>query len=134
MTKQDKTWKHNSVSYQIADTGDYDGHYEITDGKILLITKDDLEEEDANKIVNALNDSGCVFEINDHSCEDYLNGYEGGVKQGVEVFKEDLVEKIRKEDKVYSGPGGADAYSEGINMAYRKALKKVIDLINSTEK
>ena len=36
MGKEDNTieWKLIGHSYQIADTGDYDGHYEITDGKI----------------------------------------------------------------------------------------------------
>ncbi len=31
-------WELKGHSHQIADTGDYDGHYEITNGKISLLT------------------------------------------------------------------------------------------------
>ena len=54
------TWKLIPRSYQIADTGDYDGHYEITNGDISIITQDDNEEE-LQTIVEALNNSGCNF-------------------------------------------------------------------------
>jgi len=47
-------------SGQIADTGDYDGYYEITDGKVSLLTKDD-DDEVLQPIVDALNNSGCKF-------------------------------------------------------------------------
>ena len=47
-------------SHQIADTGDYDGYYEITNGKISLLTKDD-DDEVLQPIVEALNASGCKF-------------------------------------------------------------------------
>jgi hypothetical protein len=47
-------------SSQIADTGDYDGYYEITNGKISLLTKDD-DDEVLQPIVDALNNSGCKF-------------------------------------------------------------------------
>jgi hypothetical protein len=57
-------WELKSHSYQIADTGDYDGHYEITNGKITFFTKDE-DEESLQKVVNALNESGCKFEIDD---------------------------------------------------------------------
>jgi hypothetical protein len=53
-------WKLIGHSYAIADTGDYDGCYEITDGKISILTKDD-DDEALQPIVNALNDSGCKF-------------------------------------------------------------------------
>lgn len=53
-------WKLVPHSHQIADTGDYDGHYEITNGKISLLTKDD-DDEALQPIVNALNDSKCKF-------------------------------------------------------------------------
>ncbi len=45
--------------HQIADTGDYDGCYEITNGDISFFTKDDLEEDET--FVKALNESGCEF-------------------------------------------------------------------------
>jgi hypothetical protein len=53
-------WELKGRSYQIADTGDYDGYYEITNGKISLLTKDD-DDEALQPIVDALNDSGCKF-------------------------------------------------------------------------
>ena len=53
-------WELKSHSYQIADTCDYDGYYEITNGKISLLTKDD-DYEVLQSIVDALNDSGCKF-------------------------------------------------------------------------
>ena len=37
-------WEFKAHNYQIADTGDYDGYYEITNGDITLITKDDFDE------------------------------------------------------------------------------------------
>ena len=51
-------------SHQIADTGDYDGCYEITNGKLSLFTKDD-DEEALEPIVKALNESECDFYIGD---------------------------------------------------------------------
>lgn len=38
-------WKIIPHSYQIADTGDYDGHYELTNGTISLITRDDVDTD-----------------------------------------------------------------------------------------
>lgn len=56
----DGDWKLIGHSYQIADTGDCDGHYEITNGKISLLTRDD-DDEALQPIVNAINSSGCKF-------------------------------------------------------------------------
>ena len=53
-------WKLKGHSHQIADTGDYDGYYEITNGKISLLTKDD-DDEALQPIIDALNDSCCKF-------------------------------------------------------------------------
>lgn len=53
-------WELKGHSHQIADTGDYDGHYEITNGKISLLTKDD-DDEALMPIIDALNNSGCKF-------------------------------------------------------------------------
>lgn len=52
-------WELKSHFGQIADTGDYDGSYEITNGKISLITNDD--DEGLQEIVDALNNSGAKF-------------------------------------------------------------------------
>ena len=50
--------------HQIADTGDYDGCYEITNGKISIFTKDD-GDDGLDEVVNALNESGCEFQLDD---------------------------------------------------------------------
>lgn len=61
-SKHTPEWKLIPHSYQIADTGDYGGHYELTDGKTTLITYDDPYDETTVKaIVKSLNDSGCSF-------------------------------------------------------------------------
>ena len=60
----EEKWKLISHSHQIADTGDYDGCYEITDGKVSLYTNDD-DDEAIQPIINALNDSGCKFYLDD---------------------------------------------------------------------
>lgn len=41
---ENNKWEVKSHSYPIADTGDYDGYYEITNGNITLTTRDDYEE------------------------------------------------------------------------------------------
>lgn len=43
---ENKPFKVKSHSYQIGDTGDYDGYWEITNGEISLCTKDDGDEID----------------------------------------------------------------------------------------
>jgi hypothetical protein len=58
--KAKHTWELIGVSHPIADTGDYSGHYEITDGNMAIITHDD-DAEALQPIVDALNDSGCSF-------------------------------------------------------------------------
>lgn len=58
-------WELKPHSYQIADTGDYDGHYEITNGKISLFIKDYECDEPLQKVVDAMNESGCQFEMDD---------------------------------------------------------------------
>lgn len=55
-----KEWELKCHSYQIADTGDYDGYWEITNGKISIFSKDD-EEDQLLEVVNSLNESGCKF-------------------------------------------------------------------------
>lgn len=57
-------WKLIGHSHQIADTGDYDGYYEITNGKVSILTNSDNDEA-LLPIVKALNDSGCKFYLDD---------------------------------------------------------------------
>jgi hypothetical protein len=57
-------WKLIAHSHQIADTGDYDGCYEVTNGNVSLFTKDD-DDEAIEPVVKALNESGINFYIDD---------------------------------------------------------------------
>lgn len=61
-------WELVAHNHQIADTGDYDGCYEITDGKVSIFTKDD--DDGLDDIVKALNDSGAKFY--DNHDQEYL--------------------------------------------------------------
>lgn len=81
MKAENLIWKLESSSYQIADTGDYDGHYEITNGKISLLTKDD-DDEALQTIVDAFNDAGCDFYQDD--CFEFENRQ---LKEDLENFK-----------------------------------------------
>lgn len=62
--KEMNEWQLIGHSYQIADTGDYDGCYEITDGSVSIYSKDD-DDEALQPIVDALNESGCKFYLDD---------------------------------------------------------------------
>lgn len=57
-------WKLVGHSHQIAYTGDYDGYYEITNGKVSFLTNSE-DDEALFPIVKALNDSGCKFYLDD---------------------------------------------------------------------
>lgn len=57
-------WELKSHSWQIADTGDYDGYWEITDGKTSICTKDDPNDERLEDIVKVLNATQCKFYTN----------------------------------------------------------------------
>lgn len=92
-------WEFKTHSYQIADTGDYDGHYELTNGDITLWTKDDDEETERflrlaahflNKVGINLSDA----KVDDLSYQVYL----------LELEKKQLQERVKElEDK----PAGA---------------------------
>jgi len=57
-------WKLVGHSHQIADTGDYDGYYEITNGSVSIYTLDD-DDDALELVVKALNESGCKFYLDD---------------------------------------------------------------------
>lgn len=42
---KNKEWKLITRTHAIADTGDYDYHYELTNGDIVLITRDEVDSE-----------------------------------------------------------------------------------------
>lgn len=73
-------WRFETKSYQIADTGDYDGHVEITNGKILLVSKDDPESEAFANLVNALNQIENLY-VEDHGKE-WQAGFDNGYSIG----------------------------------------------------
>lgn len=97
-------WELTGHSYQIADTGDYDGNYEITNGKISLLTKDD-DEEALQPIVNALNNSGAKFYMDDAAefeAKMYKELYEGLQKQIEELLnqqKKNCLAAYKKENE-----------------------------------
>jgi hypothetical protein len=79
-------WKLIPHSYQIADTGDYDGHWELTNGAITLTTTDDhLGDEEGDVLVKALNDVDCKW-INVN--EDAAEFEKRLLQQQVDVWKE----------------------------------------------
>lgn len=65
LPQENKLFQVKSHSYQIGDTGDYDGYWEITNGEISLQTNDDGDDMDKilGTIATALNDSECKFHL-----------------------------------------------------------------------
>ncbi len=65
---ENKQWKLRYNSYPIADTGDYDGHFELTNGDISIVTKDDIsdthdrEQNWCSPVVDALNELDAKWE------------------------------------------------------------------------
>lgn len=59
-------WEYKNHSYQIGDTGDYDGYWEVTNGKDSLITKEDYDEieKDLQAVVDLLNNTYANFAFN----------------------------------------------------------------------
>jgi len=61
-----KEWELKYHSYAIADTGDYDGHYELTNGTITLITRDEIDTENPDseleKAIYWLNEADIKWE------------------------------------------------------------------------
>lgn len=93
------TWKIKVHNSQIADTGDYDGHYELTNGTISLVTKDDIDTEDSDNdslkqamsILNGLDIKWENWDLSDAKFELHLE--KENCKKWKEVAK-DLYESI----------------------------------------
>lgn len=64
MANKKRKWQLRGHSHQIADSGDTDDRYEITDGNISFFTKED-EDEGLEEIVAALNNYGDDFFADD---------------------------------------------------------------------
>lgn len=78
MEKRKREWKLLSHSHQLADTGDYDGYWEITDGHTSLFNHaDENNEEEMLTIVDALNAVAGKFYTNfENDCEYYKSRIE----------------------------------------------------------
>lgn len=65
----DGKWKLQEKSYQIADTGDYDGHLEIVNNKgLILYTNEDYEDGDIERLVSLMNE--IEFDVSSTSHEE----------------------------------------------------------------
>jgi len=84
MPQENSEWKLIGHSHQIADTGDYDGYYEITNGDISIMTKDD-DEEELQAVVDALNKTGCSFYQ-----DDWLKFENEMLKEEIEELKKEI--------------------------------------------
>lgn len=59
-------WEYKNHSYAIGDTGDYDGYWEVTNGRDSLVTKEDYDEieKDLQAVVDLLNITYANFAFN----------------------------------------------------------------------
>lgn len=59
-------WEIKEHSMQIADTGDYDGYWELTNGTISLVTRDEIDVDDPDSplemVEHYLNEAGVKWE------------------------------------------------------------------------
>jgi hypothetical protein len=89
------TWKLIGHSYQCGPTGDYDGYYEITNGEMSILSKDD-DDESLRPVVEVLNLSNCNFYLdNSLSIENYL------LKQQIKMLKDMIENDIKTEEDYY---------------------------------
>jgi hypothetical protein len=81
-------WEVKSHNYQIAATGDYDGYWEITNGRDSLITKDDYEDidKDLQELVDLLNNTYPNFTV-DRGNEAALDAENKFLRQEMEDMK-----------------------------------------------
>lgn len=122
MSEIDTTWKAVACSSPIADTGDYDGHWELTNGNIVLITNDDdLAEVDFADIVDVLNNAGIDFTLDDTANIDKYIA-ESRLKDALnrEAVLVAALERLRDCDWVITLPDRMDAVRE----IAREALAK----------
>lgn len=88
-------WELKMNGFQIADTGDYGGNYEITNGDISIFTEDDEEDtkESLKDVVTYLNKCGCKFYINDSlKYENHL------IREQNERMTESLLDLLTEEE------------------------------------
>jgi hypothetical protein len=112
--KAEHTWRLIGVCHPIADTGDYSGHYEITDGNMTIITHDD-DAEALQPIVDALNNSGCSFYFDISAL--YLISHENDVLRDRNA---ELLEALTEMIDLWENIGG-----DFRNPTVHKALKAI---------
>lgn len=87
-------WEVKVHNYPIADTGDYDGYFEITNGSISIATRDDINEDLLWIICNRLNDADCDFIMEDFvQYENYL------LKEDIKDYRKHLQEFVDRVDR-----------------------------------
>lgn len=95
MKKEPRVWKLVAHNQQIADTGDYDGCYEITDGRISIFSKDD-DDEALQEVVEALNGSDCSFYQ-----DDWIEMENRMLKDDIRHLRERIAELEMKTNSVF---------------------------------
>lgn len=76
---QPSKWKIEGKSYQIADTGDYDGHYELSIGNYVLHSTDEVEDDEwdkLQKIVEELNSIEMKWWDPAEGCDQHIIGHQ----------------------------------------------------------
>ena len=95
--------------FQIADTGDYDGHFEINNGEISILTKSD-DDEGLDAIIKALNDAKIGLRLNDDK-----------VQYEIAMLKGDLYEAAKDMDYVRTKLGGVYSLNSVVRQAWVKS-------------
>jgi flagellar biosynthesis/type III secretory pathway protein FliH len=119
-------WEVKSNSYQIADTGDYDGYWEVTNGEIKICTKDDGNDMEVilKEVAALLNKTEISFYID--------NPKEVDLHFECEGLKIQLSELQTKYDNILATESGHESqtenvwqsgYAAGHDEGYKKALK-----------
>lgn len=107
-------WKLVPHFHQIADTGDYDGCYELTNGAVSIFTKND-NDEGLEEIIKTLNESGAEFYLDDS--KDFE----------LHLEKQKTEELTKERDSLLHG-------SESWSMENKKLLSKIAELQNKVER
>tara|TARA_R100000781_G_C4081320_1_gene127845 strand:+ start:1097 stop:1537 length:441 start_codon:yes stop_codon:yes gene_type:complete len=123
-TTKEKKWKLIGHSHQIADTGDYDGHYELTNGKISLLTKED-DDEAIQPIADALNDSGIKFYQ-----DDFFEFENRIIKQELDELRKHSTSQKETIERLYDTVTKIkNPYSEEKQYQQWAAAENVLDII-----
>lgn len=88
--KKKNEWELKGKSYQIADTGCTDGHYELSNGSITLITKDDIDENDQIDLCEILNEMDCNWYCEETDKSQYELYLEKDKNEKIKKFMKDI--------------------------------------------